>query len=43
MARHFQRLLESIVAEPGRSVGTLPMLSEEELQRAVVEWNDTAA
>jgi non-ribosomal peptide synthetase component F len=42
MARHLQRLLESIVAEPGRSVGTLPLLSEEELQRAVVEWNDTA-
>jgi amino acid adenylation domain-containing protein len=41
MTRHFRRLLESIVAEPGRSVGTLPMLSDEERRRAVVEWNDT--
>lgn len=41
MTRHLHCLLESIVAEPGRSVGTLPMLSDEERRRAVVEWNDT--
>ena len=42
MARQFQRLLESIVVEPRRSVGTLPLLSAEERHRSVVEWNDTA-
>ncbi|HEY0098846.1 MAG TPA: amino acid adenylation domain-containing protein, partial [Pyrinomonadaceae bacterium] len=42
MARQFQSLLESIVAEPGRSVGTLSLLSDKERQRSIVEWNDTA-
>ncbi|HKV36072.1 MAG TPA: amino acid adenylation domain-containing protein [Pyrinomonadaceae bacterium] len=41
MTRHFQNLLESIVAEPSRSVGTLAMLSEDERRRSIVEWNDT--
>ncbi|MEO8897530.1 MAG: amino acid adenylation domain-containing protein [Candidatus Dormibacter sp.] len=41
--RHWLRLLEGIVEAPERSVSELPLLTEAELQRHVVEWNATAA
>lgn len=41
-AGHFQTLLESIVADPDRSIATLPMLSAAERQQLLVEWNGTA-
>lgn len=41
MALHYQILLESAVADPERRISELPMLSEEEQNRILVEWNDT--
>ena len=43
MAGHLQTLLESIVADPDRSIATLPLLSAQEQKRSLLEWNDTAA
>ena len=43
MAGHFQTLLESIVADPGQCIATMPMLTEAERHQLLVEWNDTAA
>ena len=42
MARHFQRLLASIVADPACPVGMLAMLDDAEQRQLLVEWNDTA-
>jgi amino acid adenylation domain-containing protein len=42
MADHFTRLLEGIVADPERSVSELPLLSEAERHRLLVEWNGAA-
>ena len=42
MARHFGRLVESVVAEPDRRLATLPLLSSEERRQLLVEWNETA-
>jgi amino acid adenylation domain-containing protein len=41
MAQHFHRLLEGIVADSGRRMFTLPLLSEPERRQLVVEWNST--
>ncbi|QOY92809.1 non-ribosomal peptide synthase/polyketide synthase [Massilia sp. UMI-21] len=43
MARHFETLLAAIVADPDRSIGTLPLLDQAERAQLLVEWNDTAA
>ncbi|MGZ8267404.1 MAG: amino acid adenylation domain-containing protein, partial [Burkholderiales bacterium] len=43
MARHFERLLEGIVADPQQRIGALPLLSAAERYQLLVEWNDTAA
>ena len=43
LAGHFERLLEGIVADPQRPISELPMLSEAERHRLVVQYNDTAA
>lgn len=42
MARHYQRLLEGIVADPGQPISQLPLLTEDERHQMLVEWNDTA-
>jgi natural product biosynthesis luciferase-like monooxygenase protein/amino acid adenylation domain-containing protein/non-ribosomal peptide synthase protein (TIGR01720 family) len=39
MVAHFQRLLEGIVQTPERRLSLLPLLSEAERQRLLVEWN----
>ena len=36
-------MLEGIVADPDARIGDLPLLSEAERHRVLVEWNDTAA
>ncbi len=36
-------LLEAIVANPGERISRLPLLTEEERRRLLVEWNDTRA
>ena len=41
LARHYQALLESIVADPDQRVHELPLLSEME-QRQLAGWNDTS-
>ncbi|MBA2322467.1 MAG: amino acid adenylation domain-containing protein, partial [Pseudonocardiales bacterium] len=41
MAGHLQLLLTAIAADPGRSLADLPMLTEAERYRVLVEWNDT--
>lgn len=43
MIGHFQVLLEGIVADPEQSIATLPILTESERQRILVDWNNTAA
>jgi len=42
MGRHFERLLEGIVADPQQRLSELPLLDETEYQQALVDWNDTA-
>ncbi|HEY6167666.1 MAG TPA: condensation domain-containing protein, partial [Verrucomicrobiae bacterium] len=41
--RHFETLLEEIVAAPERCVGDLSLLSSDERKQILVEWNDTRA
>lgn len=41
LLRHYQRLLEEVVAAPGRNVTELSMLTDAE-QQALVHWNNTA-
>ncbi|MDC3961542.1 non-ribosomal peptide synthetase [Polyangium jinanense] len=43
LARHLERLLEAAVADPGCSVAELPMLTDDERQKLLVEWNRTDA
>ena len=41
MARHFETLLATAIAQPDRSLSTLPLLAEDEQQRLLVQWNQT--
>jgi amino acid adenylation domain-containing protein/non-ribosomal peptide synthase protein (TIGR01720 family)/FkbM family methyltransferase len=41
MARHFQRLLEGVVAHPEQRLADVPLLSAGERHQLLVEWNDT--
>src|SRR5271166_5486518 len=41
MGGHFRTLLEGIVADPERKVSELPLLTEAERQRILVEWHGT--
>ncbi len=41
MMEHLRVLLEGAVADPGRSLGELPMMDEAERRRLLVEWNAT--
>ncbi len=41
MLGHLRKLLEGIVADPGRCISELPLLTEAEEQQLLVEWNDT--
>ncbi|MGH3825003.1 MAG: amino acid adenylation domain-containing protein, partial [Pseudonocardiaceae bacterium] len=41
MAEHLRMLLAGIVADPNRPVAELPLLTEAERHRVLVEWNDT--
>jgi amino acid adenylation domain-containing protein len=40
---HFQTLLNSLLANPEEQIGLLPLLTADEKQRMLVEWNATAA
>ena len=41
MLGHYQTLLEAVVQNPDQSISTLPILTEVERGRVLVEWNDT--
>src|SRR5438552_2955291 len=41
MMGHFQNLLEGIVANPEQKISELPLLSEAERRKLLIEWNDT--
>ncbi|MEW6730834.1 MAG: amino acid adenylation domain-containing protein, partial [Acidobacteriota bacterium] len=41
MARHFQNLLTSMLANPDQHISTVPMLSDTERYQLLMEWNDT--
>lgn len=41
MARHFEILLEAIARDPAQSIATLPLLTDEEVQRQLRDWNAT--
>jgi amino acid adenylation domain-containing protein len=41
LAGHFQTLLEGIVADPDQPIALLPLLTEPERQRILVDWNAT--
>jgi amino acid adenylation domain-containing protein len=43
MVRHFQTLLEGIIANPDQPISTLPILTDSERHQILIEWNDTAA
>lgn len=42
MLEHFRNLLEAIVAEPDQPITQLPLLSDAERHKILIEWNDTA-
>ena len=42
MGRHFGKLLEDIAENPNQTLWRLPLLTEAERHRLVVEWNNTA-
>jgi amino acid adenylation domain-containing protein len=42
MLLHFRSLLEGVVADPSQKIQELPLLSAQERERMLVEWNDTA-
>ncbi|MGY4275178.1 non-ribosomal peptide synthase/polyketide synthase [Streptomyces sp. M18.1] len=41
LVERFLRLLAALVADPGRRIGEVDVLSSRELDRVLVEWNDT--
>jgi len=43
LADRFHLLLSAIVTQPDSRISALPLLTPPELQRLLVEWNDTAA
>ena len=43
MARHFQILLQGIVSHPDLPIGHLSLLTKDETNRIVVDWNRTGA
>jgi amino acid adenylation domain-containing protein len=41
MLEHFQNLLATVVADPAQHIAELPLLSDAEHHRLLIEWNDT--
>jgi amino acid adenylation domain-containing protein len=39
---NYQKLLESVVAHPDRCIEDLPIISDNERQQVLIEWNETA-
>src|SRR5690606_33226384 len=43
MLRHYERLLEAVVAEPEAPISTLSLLGADERRQVLQAWNETAA
>jgi len=43
IVNHFRQLLASIVTDPSRKISSLPIMTERESHRILVEWNSTKA
>ena len=43
MSGQFQTLLEATVADPDQSIATLPILTDAERHKILIQWNDTVA
>ncbi|MDG9672359.1 condensation domain-containing protein, partial [Hahella sp. CR1] len=43
MASHFQQLLTEIVAKPDQSINAYSLLTQQEAQQLLIDWNQTAA
>ncbi|MGH7313096.1 MAG: non-ribosomal peptide synthetase, partial [Candidatus Rokuibacteriota bacterium] len=43
LVRHYQTLLEGIVADPGRRLSDLPLMTADERHEVLVAWNATTA
>ncbi|HYO57772.1 condensation domain-containing protein, partial [Archangium sp.] len=43
LAGHYERLLQAIAAHPEQRITELPLMTEGERRRVLVEWNDTRA
>ncbi len=43
MAEHWQTLLAALVQAPKARVGDLPLLADDQVQQALVQWNNTQA
>ncbi len=43
LSQHFEVLLTALVADPEQRISDLPLLTENERQRMLVEWNNTQA
>ncbi|MGA9508448.1 MAG: amino acid adenylation domain-containing protein [Candidatus Sulfotelmatobacter sp.] len=43
MLAHFEKLLSAVVENPDLTVAQIPIMSSEERQQVLVEWNSTAA
>ncbi|MGE6764045.1 non-ribosomal peptide synthase/polyketide synthase, partial [Corallococcus interemptor] len=41
LSHHLRTLLEAVAAKPGQALSELPLLTREERQRILVDWNDT--
>ena len=41
MLKNFERLLEALAASPDQKISLLPMLSDDELRRLLIKFNDT--
>lgn len=42
MLRHWETILRHVLANPGQKISEIPLLSEEEREQLLVEWNATA-
>jgi len=42
LQRHYLRLLEQVLADPGRRIDEYPLLTENERREVLTEWNQTA-
>ncbi|MFZ5917841.1 MAG: amino acid adenylation domain-containing protein, partial [Chloroflexota bacterium] len=43
LVTHYRTLLQAIVADPSQRIASLPLLTETERRKLLLEWNDTAA